>query len=163
MNGKGYLPHHSSILKTSARATVVGILLIAIVIDLLPTINYFGWIPAILFMYFEKKSIYVKYHATQLVMIEIIKVVASFLLLLVSIFFDIPYYAGEYGTPSFKILPGGYLDLSIVVLSTIILLIQLWYAWKYQEFKGEKIRAYVYRMMKKDPKFDQMVRNTPIK
>lgn len=163
MNGKEYLPHQSSVLRISAKATVVGILLFAIAIDLLPTINYFGWVPAILFMYFEKKSIYIKYHATQLVMVEVTKVVASFLLLIVSIFFDMPYYTGEYGTPSFQILAGGYLDLSIIILSTIMLLVQLWYAWKYQEFKGEKIRAFIYRMMKKDPKFDQMLRNTPIK
>lgn len=101
MNGKHYLPHQTSILNMSARVTVLGLIVVTILIDLLPTVGYFGWIPAMIFMYFERKSLYVKYHATQILTVEMIKVVLSFALLILSIFFNFPYYTGEYGTDSF--------------------------------------------------------------
>ncbi len=147
----------------SARVTVLGLIVVTILIDLLPTVGYFGWIPAMIFMYFERKSLYVKYHATQILTVEMIKVVLSFALLILSIFFNFPYYTGEYGTDSFGILLGGYLDLGLIIISVILLIMQAWFAWKYQEFKLEGMRNYVYKMMKRDPNFDVLVKYTPLR
>ena len=163
MNGKHYLPHQTSILKLSARVTVLGLIIVTILLDLLPTVGYFGWIPAMIFMYFERKSLYIKYHATQILAIELIKVSLSFALLILSISFDFPYYTGEYGADSFRILLGGYLDLGLSITSVILLTMQAWFAWKYQEFKFEGIRNYIYKMMKKDPNFDVLVKYTPLR
>ncbi|AZP04847.1 hypothetical protein [Jeotgalibaca ciconiae] len=163
MNGKQYTPHRSSIIPISAKVTVIGIIILAILIDFLPTVSYFGWVPAMLFMYFEKKSLYIRYHATQILAVEIIKVILSFALLILSIFFNLPYYTGEFGTDTFSILAGGYIDIAIMVLSIILLVSQAWFAMKYQEYNVRFVREKIYKAMKKDPKYDQLLRNTPFK
>ncbi len=151
-----YKAHKSSILISPARLLLLATIILGVIINLVSTLYVLGWIPAMVVYYMEKKSIFVKYHSLLIVFTEIVKGLLLFILTIISLQFDIPYFYGVFTDVDFNLGIMGYIDIGI---NTFFLLFQVFQIWKictYSEFGVKFINKILYYFMKKDPKFYEM-------
>lgn len=161
-NNKIYKSHKSSFFNMCARGLGITLMIVVFALDVLPSSFFLGWIPAAIIMYFEKNSLFVKYHATQLFFLQLFKGLFFFALSFIAIFTNQPYFTGEVGTGTFQLSLFGYLDLGILILWLIFFLLQFWNILKYKEFNISFIQKLVYKVMDADPRLTDIYKNTPI-
>lgn len=158
---KKYKPHKSSFFKMPARGVIVLLFLTVVIFDIVFSEYYLGWLPAVVLMYIEKNSLFVKYHSTQLLFLQLFKGIAIFILNFLVIIFEWSYYIGDFTTNSFEISVVGYIDIFIFIIWFAFFIIQFLYASNYKEFSSSTIRKIIYKFIKTDPNYKSIYNRTP--
>lgn len=160
-NQKFYKPHKSSFFKMEARTIGIIVMIMVLALDLLPSAFNLGWLPAAIFMYFEKDSLFVKYHSTQILFLQVAKGFTFLLLTILAIVTNQPYFTGDIASGNFSLSLFGYLDVSIIFIWFILWVVQFWNILKYKEFSLKFVRKIVYRFLGSDPNFGLIYDKTP--
>ena len=151
-----YPPHKSSIGGVNANVIAWICYIASFVLSWFPVVKYFAWAAPFILFLIEKSSGLVRYHAMQAFVLGLSMSVISFVLDLISAFFQIPFFlSGNF----FAGLSGALLSLPILLINAAVGILYLVFAIKsiisavkYQENTipfvsgiAEKIRGFFYR------------------
>lgn len=150
-----YKKHESSFLRVDSRILMFTMYLSVFLIDLLPTLTYYGWVIPVAILYFEKKSLFAKYHSTQLFIAEVIKIMVSLLLMFISLIFRLPYYNSEQ-VSGYRIGVIGILDIILFILFLIVVVLGIVDVIKYRDSELPLLTNLTFKYMGKDPKYIDM-------
>lgn len=130
LNGK-IAPHKSSLGNMDANVLALLVYLAPIVLSLIPVVRYIAWAAPLVVFLIEKDSSFVRFHAMQALLLNVVGSVLSFILM-VLIAGSITFVAGGYG--------GGFVIISIlswlIVIAIIVLaILAMVKAYGYQQFK----------------------------
>lgn len=162
MKSVKYRAHSSSILNISSRMLLLATFIFGVIINFVSTFYILGWVPALVVFYLEKKSVFVKYHSLLIVFTEIVKGLLLFLLTMISLQFEIPYFYGVYTDADFSLGIMSYVDLGINAFFLVLQIYQIWKICNYSELNVKFVNKVIYYFMKKDPRFYKMQEKVPL-
>lgn len=160
-NQKLYEQHKSSFFNMNARTIGIVVMVLVLVMDLIPSAFNLGWLPAAIFMYFEKDSLFVKYHSAQILFVQVAKGFTFLLLTVLAVVTNQPYFTGDLAAGDFSLSLFGYLDVAVILIWFVIWGIQFWNVLTYKEFSLKFVRKLVYRFLSSDPNFGLIYDKTP--
>lgn len=131
---KKYIEHNSSIFNINSKQLSISLYIIPIFINLLPTVNYMGWIYPIIVFYLEKTSPFTKFHALNSLVLELTRVAWGLLLIVFAVAFKIPIYTiADNNSAVIGLL--GYIDLLFIGTTFYFSLFSIYKCLKYEEAK----------------------------
>lgn len=163
VDGKQYLKHRSSVFNLWGRNILIIIILASLLINAFSTLFLLGWVPILIVYYIEKESLFVKYHSLLGLLLEILKGSLLFILSIISLNANLPYYYGIFTESSFQMGIMGYLDIFINLVFVAITIYQIVQIYNYKELNIKWLNKLIYWFLMKDPKFDKIEKNTPLR
>jgi len=144
-NSKTYEAHKSSIGNMDANVMALITYIAAIVMSLIPYLNYFAWAVPLVFFIIEKKSGLVKFHAMQALVLEVVFAVIAIILAIISGIVVAAAYAGavtslegalNYAAGSLgAVVIFSVITWIVCIVFTVFQIIAMINAYKYKEYK----------------------------
>lgn len=154
MNNQVYEPHKSSIGGVDANVMALLAYIASIVICWIPGIRYFAWLVPLVFFLVEKQSKFVKFHAMQSFILNVVCAVLAFLLSVVVggivTATLVRSYAYGYAYSSLGLLGViSFLTAAIGVVITVFAIIAMVKAYGYKEYHIPLIGGLAEKMVEK--------------